>query len=135
MKKRRQVTSRQVVRAAHATHSPRTVRQRAAKDAERALLLTEDCVVTGVDALQAQLANLLGRRLVTLDVSRLKRIDTAGMQLLAAFVRERAMHDRSVQWRGESAALSMAAQLLGLSAVLGSSKQPPGAAARDGHTP
>ncbi len=72
--------------------------------------------------------------MVTLDVTRVTRIDTAGLQLLAAFVRERAMHDRPVHWRGESAALSMAAQLLGLSAVLGSGVQSlPGGASHGGN--
>ena len=48
------------------------------------------CTVAEADALKAQLAaRLQESEPVTLDVSALQRIDTAGLQLLAAFVRDR----------------------------------------------
>jgi ABC-type transporter Mla MlaB component len=55
---------------------------------------------------------------VTLDVAALQRIDTAGLQVLAAFVRERADNGRAVEWQGTVPVLTTAAQLLGLTSVL-----------------
>jgi ABC-type transporter Mla MlaB component len=52
------------------------------------------------------------------DVTALQRIDTAGLQLLAAFVRDRRTAGRMVAWRGRSAALDAAAGLLGLDSML-----------------
>jgi ABC-type transporter Mla MlaB component len=87
---------------------------------EGSLLLAAECTVAAAEALKSE----LGRRLqesapVTLDVSTLQRIDTAGLQLLAAFVRDRRTAGRGVAWRGRASALETAAGLLGLHAMLG----------------
>jgi ABC-type transporter Mla MlaB component len=47
-----------------------------------------------------------------------ERIDTAAIQLLCAFVRQRAVDGRSVAWMGVPAALREAAGLLGVSDIL-----------------
>jgi ABC-type transporter Mla MlaB component len=83
------------------------------------LLLAAECTVAEAEALKSE----LGRRLqqsqpVTLDVSALQRIDTAGLQLLAAFVRDRRTAGRAVAWRGRASALETAAGLLGLHDML-----------------
>ena len=46
------------------------------------------------------------------------RVDTAGLQLLAAFVRDLRAEARTVEWVGCSDALNKAAQALGLHAAL-----------------
>lgn len=70
-------------------------------------------------ALKQALAPLLAlEEAVTLDVGGIERIDTAGMQLLAAFVRERRAAARAVCLAGRSGALAEAASLLGLSALI-----------------
>ena len=51
---------------------------------------------------------------VTVDVSRIAAIDTAGVQLLIALRNAAAKHGVSVELRGESAALSNALLMLGL---------------------
>jgi len=56
---------------------------------------------------------------VVLDAASVERVDTATMQLLCAFVRERAANNRSVAWHGVSTALSEAARLLGVQSLLG----------------
>jgi|ADGO01.1.fsa_nt_gi hypothetical protein len=56
---------------------------------------------------------------VELDVSGVERIDTASMQLLCAFVRDRAKRNQKVIWKGESQGLSDAVRLLGTSELLG----------------
>lgn len=89
------------------------------RHADGALLLAAECTVAEAEALKSE----LGRRLqaaqpVTLDVSALQRIDTAGLQLLAAFIRDRRTAGRAVVWRGRAAALEAAAGLLGLHDML-----------------
>jgi ABC-type transporter Mla MlaB component len=83
------------------------------------LALTAECLVSGASALKESLAGLLDEpQPVTLDITALQRIDTAGLQVLTAFIRERAGHGRTVEWRGTAPALTSAALLLGLTALL-----------------
>ena len=84
-----------------------------------ALALTAECLVSGASTLKESLASLLDEpQPITLDITALQRIDTAGLQVLTAFIRERAGHGRTVEWRGSAPALTSAAQLLGLTALL-----------------
>ena len=83
------------------------------------LALAAECLVSGASTLKESLAGLLDEpQPITLDITTLQRIDTAGLQVLTAFVRERASHGRTVEWRGTAAALTNAAQLLGLTSLL-----------------
>ncbi len=68
---------------------------------------------------------------VTVDVRGVRRIDTASMQLLAAFARDRRLSELPVRMSGESAAFDEAARLLGLRELL---RATPGAPA-SGTTP
>ena len=86
---------------------------------DKSLLLAGECTVAGAETLKGELARRLGESSpVTLDVSALQRIDTAGLQLLAAFVRDRRTAGRAVAWRGRAPALEAAAGLLGLYTML-----------------
>jgi ABC-type transporter Mla MlaB component len=77
-------------------------------------------MVSGASSLKDSLASLLDEPLpVTLDITTLQRIDTAGLQVITAFVRERAGHGRTVEWQGTAPVLTTAAQLLGLTSLLG----------------
>jgi ABC-type transporter Mla MlaB component len=83
------------------------------------LTLAAQCTVAEADSLKSQLARRLPESgPVTVDVSALQRIDTAGLQLLAAFVRDRRTAGRAVAWRGRASALETAAGLLGLRDML-----------------
>ena len=83
------------------------------------LTLSAACTVAEAEALKSQLALRLDESgPVTVDVSAVQRIDTAALQLLAAFVRDRRTAGRGVQWRGRAAALDAAASLLGLRDML-----------------
>jgi ABC-type transporter Mla MlaB component len=85
----------------------------------KSLILAAECTVAGAETLKEELAWRLGESSpVTVDVSALQRIDTAGLQLLAAFVRDRRTAGRAVAWRGRAPALQAAAGLLGLYAML-----------------
>jgi ABC-type transporter Mla MlaB component len=83
------------------------------------LILAAACTVAEADTLKTELAGRLQEsEPVTVDVSAVQRIDTAGLQLLAAFVRDRRTAGRAVAWRGRASALETAAALLGLHDML-----------------
>ena len=87
--------------------------------ASNTLALAAECTVADAGSLKESLAGLLNEpQAVTLDVTALQRIDTAGLQLITAFVRERAGHGRPVEWQGTAPVLATAAQLLGLTSLL-----------------
>jgi ABC-type transporter Mla MlaB component len=117
-----------------ATGSPRSARQRHANGAARRaqlasqrlpqvaggrLSLTSDCTIAEATALKAGLMQLLSHEsAVTLDGSAVQRIDTACLQLLAAFVLEREARGRHVEWQEATDALTSSARTLGLLPVL-----------------
>jgi ABC-type transporter Mla MlaB component len=72
-----------------------------------------------VNAFQAVLAERLDDSgTVQIDASGVERIDTATLQLLAAFVRDLRGDARLVEWTACSAALRRAAHALGLTSAL-----------------
>jgi ABC-type transporter Mla MlaB component len=84
------------------------------------VVLAANCSVKDAAALKSSLCAFSNHGdAVTLDVSAVERVDTATMQLLCAFVRDRSGRNQSVAWRGESAALQDAVRLLGVGALLG----------------
>jgi ABC-type transporter Mla MlaB component len=87
--------------------------------ASNTLVLAAECTVSDAGSLKERLASLLDApQAVTLDITALQRIDTAGMQVITAFVRERAGHGRPVEWQGTAPVLASAAHLLGLTSLL-----------------
>lgn len=116
MNKRKKASSSKSRRArgAHPSAPPKS-----AQPAPIQLPLPAACLVSDADSLKEHLAGLLDEPLpVRLNVTALQRIDTAGLQLITAFVRERAGRGRLVEWQGSAPALTTAAQLLGLASVL-----------------
>jgi ABC-type transporter Mla MlaB component len=88
--------------------------------ADPIVVLGSNCSVKDAAALKTSLCAFSNRSdAVTLDVSAVERVDTATMQLLCAFVRDRSGRKQSVTWRGESAALQDAVRLLGVGELLG----------------
>jgi len=84
------------------------------------IVLAAHCSVKDAAALKTSLSVVSqASDAVTLDVGAVERIDTATMQLLCAFARDRAGRQQSVTWTGESQALQDAARLLGVHALLG----------------
>jgi ABC-type transporter Mla MlaB component len=76
------------------------------------------CTVREATALKQALMQWMEKDEVVIDAGNLERIDTAAVQLLCAFVRDRAAASRKVTWAGASAALRDAARLLGVSDML-----------------
>jgi len=114
---RRPATKRSAPRAKAA--AGKAPRRRVKVRDDGSLTLAAECTVAEAESLKSELARRLDEAgPVTLDVSALQRIDTAGLQLLAAFVRDRRTAGRVVQWRGSADALAGAAGLLGLTDML-----------------
>lgn len=65
---------------------------------------------------------------VVIEAGAVERLDTAAVQLLCAFVHQRASLSRKVVWRGGSAALTEAARLLGVVSLLALPADTPGVA-------
>jgi ABC-type transporter Mla MlaB component len=79
-----------------------------------------DCTIEHAPGLHAQLLKLLAERAcVTLDVTAVKRCDTAGLQVLAAFVRERREAGNPFEIKGATEAFVGPATLLGLGNLFG----------------
>jgi ABC-type transporter Mla MlaB component len=101
------------VRAAQAEQKPA-----AAVEAPR-VALPGNCTVKDAAALKQTLSSVAqDAATVTIDVTALERIDTSAMQLLCAFVRDRAARNQQVAWNGTSDAFAEAARLLGVSELL-----------------
>ncbi len=83
------------------------------------IVLAASCSVKDAAALKTSLCAVANEGgAVTLDASAVERVDTATMQLLCAFVRDRSARNQSVVWRGQSQALQDAVRLLGVGALL-----------------
>ncbi|MGA2778456.1 MAG: STAS domain-containing protein [Steroidobacteraceae bacterium] len=75
--------------------------------------------IQNIEDVRRDLVEMLARALpVTVDVSRITSIDTAGVQLLLALGNSALKHGASVEFRGESAALSNALAVLGLQGAI-----------------
>jgi len=82
--------------------------------------LQANCSVREVIGLRSLLLEVIeSATAVIVDVAQLERIDTAALQVLAAFVRDRRNQQREVIWVNVNEALSEAARTLGLFAALG----------------
>jgi anti-anti-sigma regulatory factor len=102
-------------RAAVARKAPKPAKT-ASKHSPTAL--GADCTIEHAPGLQKQLAKVLAdRACVTLDFSAVKRCDTAGMQVLAAFIRERREAGRDVELASMSENFLATVKLLGLGAL------------------
>ncbi len=91
-----------------------------ARSARRDLLTLQDCcTLAEADGLKDALCALAAYpQPVILDAAGVQRVDTAALQLLAAFVRDRRLAGRTVRWQTPSPALAAAVRLLGMSSML-----------------
>ncbi len=88
------------------------------------LALSRTCTLAEAQSLKLSLAALLRNvNPVTIELDAVERIDTASLQLLIAFARERRTGDLEVRWSGQSAAFGEAVRLLGLGGLLAPASQ------------
>jgi anti-anti-sigma regulatory factor len=103
--------------AVSSAHSKRS--RQASTSPAGVFILSADCTVAESAALKSGLLEVLREPApVTIDIASVQRIDTAGVQLLTAFVRERDSLGLKVEWRGAAPAFTSAARLLGVASVL-----------------
>jgi ABC-type transporter Mla MlaB component len=87
--------------------------------AEPTIVLSAVCTVKDGEALKGELLRHIGEPAsVAIDAGSVERIDTAAMQLLCAFVRDRTDRSLQVTWRSVSQSVSEAARLLGVGSML-----------------
>ncbi len=83
------------------------------------IALPVECTLADAETLKLRLGALLRSvKPVTVDVSLVHRIDTASLQLLAAFAHERRASHLDFATRGASGVFAQAARLLGLAELL-----------------
>ena len=103
--------------AAADADAPRTAE--AAPPAGPAIALASNCTVKDAAGLKDALLQLLDEPgTVAIDAKSVERIDTATIQLLCAFVRDRSQRNSNVTWVGAPQPLLDAARLLGVGALL-----------------
>jgi phospholipid transport system transporter-binding protein len=84
------------------------------------LVLAADCLIDSAEALKGELLQRLAQATpVSIDLRYVERIDTAALQVLAAFARDRAAACRQVEWIAVPEAFTDAARLLNLVDLLG----------------
>ena len=95
-----------------------------ASDSPGSPLRLGSTTIRNIAVLQAELAERLDESgPVQIDASGAERVDTASLQLLAAFVRDLRAEARAVEWVECSAVLRRAASSLGLQSALSLSGQ------------
>ena len=83
------------------------------------VLLGASCTIEDVAQLRTDLsAHLAANRPIIIDASQLERIDTAGVQLLAAFAIDCLEQGIAFAWKQRPAVLEEAIRLLGLGALM-----------------
>jgi ABC-type transporter Mla MlaB component len=83
------------------------------------IVLASNCNVKDAGGLKQSLCHYVDDGApVALDVGKVERVDTSTIQLLCAFVRDRAAQQRKVEWVGDSRVIRDAARLLGVEALL-----------------
>jgi anti-anti-sigma regulatory factor len=81
--------------------------------------MTSSCTIKDAADFKITLCAYVDSQLpVVVDVGAIERIDTAALQLLCAFVRDRRERGLGVLWQGHSEALSEAVELLDMKRVL-----------------
>lgn len=95
-----------------------------AQDIGPTIGLASNCTVKDAAALKNELLQLLDEPgTVAIDAKSVERIDTAIIQLLCAFVRDRSQRNSGVTWVGAPQPLLDAARLLGVGAQLSLPKE------------
>ena len=93
--------------------------RRTRKATSASIALPANCSIRDAAQLKAALLELLPQAAVTIDAGAVERIDTAGMQLLVAFKRDRAANGLGTDWSDVNATWHEAANILGLAGHLG----------------
>lgn len=94
-------------------------RPAASQDSTPMLTLDNDLTIRQADALKTALLPLVAMPRITVDAREVGRVDTAALQVLAAFAEQRNTAGRATDWQGCDGPVVDAARLLGLCKTLG----------------
>jgi phospholipid transport system transporter-binding protein len=83
------------------------------------VLLPPQCLTRDAAQLKQQLLPHVNDTAVSIDTHQIERIDSAAMQVLLAFVRDRRSQQRAINWLGLNEVFVDSAQVLGLEQLLG----------------
>ena len=84
------------------------------------VVLASHCAVKDAVALKTLLSAVAAEALpVILDIGNVQRVDTATVQLLCVFAKDRRARGLKIEWRGASAVFEEAVKLLGVGLLLG----------------
>jgi anti-anti-sigma regulatory factor len=92
--------------------------QHSALSTHDSIRLGESLTIDHARSLHESLAPLLDKREVVLDAGGVGRVDTAGLQVLAAFVRALEGRGAAVRWRAPTEALQQGARRLDVAGIL-----------------
>jgi len=123
MTKRQNATGSRTRRTASRNRSRRVVGPDNSAASQQYVFAPESLISDALQLKSALTPLVSTAPVVMLDVSALQRIDSAALQILCAFLRERRSQGRVTEWRGVPAALRQAAGLLGLASELGLPQQ------------
>jgi ABC-type transporter Mla MlaB component len=113
------MSTRKAKRKRAATPVAAVVEEAPAASSQPTIALTSNCNVKDAAELKESLCHYVDDSApVALEVGKVERVDTSTMQLLCAFVRDRAAHQRKVEWRGDTSVIRDAARLLGVESML-----------------
>ncbi|HET9444795.1 MAG TPA: STAS domain-containing protein [Steroidobacteraceae bacterium] len=113
------MSTRKAKRKRAATPVAGVVEEAPAASSQPTIALASNCNVKDAAELKQSLCHYVDDTApVALEVGKVERVDTSTMQLLCAFVRDRAAQQRKVEWRGDTRVIRDAARLLGVEAML-----------------
>jgi ABC-type transporter Mla MlaB component len=113
------MSTKKVKRKRAATPVAAVVEDAPAAFSQPTVALASSCNVKDAAELKQSLCHYVDECApVALEVGRVERVDTSTMQLLCAFVRDRAAQQRKVDWVGDTRVIRDAARLLGVELML-----------------
>jgi ABC-type transporter Mla MlaB component len=120
MKQQRKATRKKTGSTRRTAKAVAPKRKAAKPRANKPVALPAECLIASAVGLRATLLKRLSDTAkVQIDASAVQRIDTASLQVLAAFARDRRADDLPLEWLAVPACLTEAATLLDLTNALG----------------
>lgn len=98
---------------------PEAIAQEDGASAASTIKLPVSCTLREASELKTLLLKSDSATTLILDAASVERVDTAGLQVITAFMRSRSVHGAGCEWRGLNQTVVQAAELLGLSRQLG----------------
>ena len=113
------MSTKKAKRKRAATSVAAVVEDAPAAPSQPSVALASNCNVKDAAELKQSLCHYVADSApVAIEAGKVERVDTSTMQLLCAFVRDRAAQQRTVEWTGDTRVIRDAARLLGVESML-----------------